>query len=91
MGKKHYAIRVTGKVQGVYYRASAAEEARRLGLTGFVRNEPDGSVYLEAEGEEEALHQMVAWCQKGPPRARVDQVVVNEGGLQHFISFEIRR
>lgn len=91
MGKKHFAIRVTGKVQGVYYRASALEEARSLGLAGFVRNEPDGSVYLEAEGEEEALYQLVAWCKKGPPRARVDQVVVNEGGLKDFTSFEIRR
>lgn len=91
MGKKHFAIRITGKVQGVYYRASAAEEARRLQLTGFVRNEPDGSVYLEAEGEEEALQQLVAWCRKGPPRARVEQVVVNEGELKHFVSFEIRR
>lgn len=89
--KKHFAIRVTGKVQGVYYRASAAEEARKLGITGFVRNEPDGSVYLEAEGEEQALQQLIAWCHQGPPRARVDKVLVEEKELLNFTNFEIRR
>ncbi|MCS6973518.1 MAG: acylphosphatase [Cyclobacteriaceae bacterium] len=89
--KKHFAIRVTGKVQGVYYRASAAEQARKLGITGFVRNEPDGSVYLEAEGEEQALQQLIAWCHQGPPRARVDKVLVEEKELINFTNFEIRR
>ena len=70
----HYSIRVTGKVQGVFYRASARAEAERLGLKGFVRNESDGSVYAEAEGEAEALELFLAWCRRGPPHARVDAV-----------------
>lgn len=91
MAKKHFAISITGKVQGVYFRATAADEARKLGLTGFVRNESDGSVYIEAEGEEEALQKLVDWSKHGPPRAQVEEVQVKEGVLKHFISFDIRR
>ncbi len=89
--KKHLTIKVTGKVQGVYYRASAAEEARKLGLTGLVRNEPDGSVYLEAEGPEEALQTFVAWCRRGPARAVVKEVLVAEGALKNYAAFQIVR
>jgi acylphosphatase len=89
--KKHLVIRVTGKVQGVYYRASAAEQARKLGIAGIVRNEPDGSVYLEAEGDEEALQAFVSWCRKGPPRARVETLSANEGTLKNYTTFEIVR
>ncbi|GIV38188.1 MAG: acylphosphatase [Cyclobacteriaceae bacterium] len=89
--KKHLTIKVTGKVQGVYYRASAAEEARLLGIAGLVRNEPDGSVYLEAEGPEEALQTFVAWCRRGPARARVNNIEVSEGNLKNYTSFEIVR
>jgi acylphosphatase len=70
------AIRVFGKVQGVFFRRSAREEARRLGLTGFARNEPDGSVYVEIEGEDAALASFAAWCETGPPDARVERVEV---------------
>ena len=81
------AIRVFGKVQGVFFRRSAREEARRLGLTGFARNEPDGSVYLEVEGEDAALAQFAAWCDTGPPGARVERVDVEARvpvGYDHF-------
>ncbi len=86
----HYAIRVTGKVQGVFYRASAHAEAERLGLGGFVRNEPDGSVYAEAEGEREALDRFVDWCRRGPPHARVDAVEKSEGTVRDYRGFRIR-
>ncbi len=69
-------IRVFGKVQGVFFRRSAREEARRLGLAGFARNEADGSVYVEIEGEEAALARFEAWCETGPPGARVERVEV---------------
>lgn len=69
-------IRVSGKVQGVFFRRSAGEEARRLGLAGFARNEPDGSVSLEVEGEAAALARFVAWCETGPAGARVERVEV---------------
>lgn len=87
--QKHFNIAVTGKVQGVFYRQSTLEAARRLGLTGFVRNEANGGVYIEAEGEEHQLKQLVEWCEKGPPRSRVEAVKVTEGAPGHFTSFEV--
>jgi acylphosphatase len=85
----HYAIRISGRVQGVFYRASARAEAERLGLSGFVRNEPDGSVYAEAEGEREALDRFVDWCRRGPPQARVERVEVEKGTVKGFKGFVV--
>jgi acylphosphatase len=62
---------VSGRVQGVAFRASTAQAARRLGLRGWVRNLPDGRVEIEAEGDRAALEALVAWCRRGPPAARV--------------------
>jgi acylphosphatase len=73
-----YRIRVTGRVQGVWFRASAEREAARLGLHGYARNESDGSVTVEAEGPASAVDAMVAWCRVGPPRAEVASVAVAE-------------
>ncbi len=86
---KHINLKISGKVQGVWYRKSTCDEARRLGLKGFVRNQPDGSVYAEAEGEEEVLEQFVAWCKIGPRLARVTEVVVEEGPVVQFTTFEV--
>lgn len=86
----HYVIHVTGRVQGVYYRASAHAEASRLSLHGFVRNEEDGSVYAEAEGPKEALDRFVAWCRRGPARAIVESVHVSEDALRGYRGFHIR-
>lgn len=69
---------VTGRVQGVSYRASTAHEARRLGLVGWVKNLPDGSVELEAEGRADEVAALLAWCEHGPPAARVSAVAVEE-------------
>ena len=69
---------VSGRVQGVSYRASTADEARRLGLVGWVRNLPDGRVELEAEGPADAVEQLVAWCHAGPPAAHVTSVAVED-------------
>ena len=69
---------MTGRVQGVSYRASTASEARRLGLVGWVRNRSDGSVELEAEGPEDRVAALLAWCEHGPPDARVARVDVEE-------------
>ncbi len=66
----------TGRVQGVAYRARAAEAAGRLGVRGWVRNARDGSVELEAEGERAAVEALVDWCRRGPPAARVDRLDV---------------
>ena len=88
---KHYKIRITGRVQGVWYRGSAQKKARELGIVGTVKNEPDGSVYIEAEGEEAILGQLVNWCQKGPELASVKNVEIKEGEIQHYCNFVIIR
>ena len=67
-------LRVTGLVQGVFYRQSTANEATRLGLYGSVRNLPDGAVEVVAEGPRAAVEALVAWCRRGPPSSRVDEV-----------------
>lgn len=88
---KHLDITVSGRVQGVWFRASTRDEAQHLGLAGFVENRPDGSVYLEAEGDDAAVAQLLAWLETGPPLARVDAVQVDEGEVQGLAGFEIRR
>ena len=67
---------VSGRVQGVWYRDTARQEAERLGVAGSAANRLDGRVVLEAEGEEAAVEAFLAWAAEGPPRARVDAVSV---------------
>ena len=69
---------ITGRVQGVSYRASTAATARRLGLAGWVRNRFDGSVELEAQGPDDRVAELLAWCAHGPPAARVSHVATEE-------------
>jgi len=87
--KKHYDIKVTGKVQGVLFRQKTREACEAENITGFVRNEADGSVHIEAEGNELSLRQLVSWCYDGPDGATVDHVEVKEGDLQNFQNFFI--
>jgi acylphosphatase len=68
-------LRITGRVQGVWYRGATAAEARRLGVEGWVRNLPDGSVEALVQGDPAAVRALVAWCRTGPPGARVADVV----------------
>lgn len=88
---KHVNITIRGKVQGVYYRANAKQMADLLGIKGFVRNQADGSVYIEAEADEGQLIKLVQWCHHGPAKAQVETVSVTDGTVQGFTSFEIRR
>ncbi len=88
---KRVSVRVTGKVQGVFYRASTRDKAMALGLKGFVRNEPDDSVYIEAEGNEQQLNELIAWCRQGPPRAEVSDLIVKESEVVGFVKFEVER
>jgi acylphosphatase len=83
-------IRCLGKVQGVFYRVSTKETADQLGLKGWVRNEPDGSVLVYAEGDSESLKKLVAWCEIGPQFARVTEVRLSQTEVIGFESFEIR-
>lgn len=84
-------ITVKGKVQGVYYRQSTREKALELGLTGIVKNQPDGSVFIQATGSAAQLNQLVAWCRQGPPRAEVTSVWVETVDPLAFIGFTIQR
>lgn len=85
-------VLVIGRVQGVYYRSSANEQARALGVTGWVRNLPTGEVELCAEGPHEVLEQLVAWCRMGPPAAQVEQLKVRyEEATGEFADFLVRR
>ncbi len=87
---KHYNIRVHGHVQGVGFRYSARRAAEIYSVTGFIRNEPDGSVYMEAEGEAFSLEMFLDWCKKGPGSGRVDKVFHTASSIQGFMKFEIR-
>jgi len=69
-------VTVSGRVQGVFYRASCARLARERGLAGSVRNRPDGRVEAVFEGADDAVDQMVDWCRRGPDHARVDGVEI---------------
>ena len=92
MSAERVELRITGRVQGVYYRASCAEAARQLGLVGWVRNVDDGSVEAVAEGPHEALESFLAWCRRGPPAARVDDVGARWlPASSEFTSFAVRR
>jgi acylphosphatase len=86
-----FAITVSGRVQGVFFRASTRDKAKSLGLIGFVKNQPDGSVYIEACGEVEKLQELVDWCHQGPSQAVVENVETSEISPGGYASFEIRR
>jgi acylphosphatase len=88
---KHVSIRVSGIVQGVFFRASTKEKADQLGIQGNVRNERDGSVAIIAEGDDAAIKEFIDWCREGPRLSRVDKCVVKEGEVQHIRGFLIER
>jgi acylphosphatase len=82
---------VFGLVHGVFYRVTAEEKAAELGLNGFVNNVADGSVYIEAEGDETQLKKFVEWCKKGPKNSQVTDVKVEEDSLQNYSGFVVKR
>ncbi|HLD71548.1 MAG TPA: acylphosphatase [Candidatus Peribacteraceae bacterium] len=84
-------ILVTGRVQGVLFRATAKKTADALGITGWVRNTDDGNVEIHAEGSPESMEQFQLWCHKGPPAAQVENVTLEDAPEEQFTSFEIRR
>ena len=88
--KLRYSITVRGRVQGVSYRKYTQMEAQRLGVTGYVQNQPDSSVYVEAEGMRVQLDALVAWCHKGPALAAVSEVEVRTVEAVGDAGFEIR-
>jgi acylphosphatase len=88
---KHVSIHVSGKVQGVFFRASAKEKADELQIKGTAKNNADGSVSIEAEGEDENLMHFIAWCKRGPPLSHVDRCEIMEKEVQRFKNFSIQR
>ncbi len=84
-------LHIKGKVQGVFFRASTKGVADSLGIKGWVRNLPDGSVEIVAEGKPEAIRKLIQWCKKGPTRAVVTEVEVKkEAPTETFENFYIR-
>lgn len=89
--KKRVIIRVYGFVQGVNFRYYTMREAQNLGLSGWVKNEEDGSVTILAEGEEEDLKKLIEWAKRGPNWAEVEKIEVNwQEAKDEFERFEVR-
>ncbi|MBU2542520.1 acylphosphatase [Patescibacteria group bacterium] len=88
---KHLHLKIHGHVQGINFRYYTREKAKELGLTGYVKNLPDGTVEVVVEGEEEVLKNMLEWCKIGPRHARVEKVGEswNDGGESEFETFKI--
>lgn len=83
---------MTGQVQGVNFRSSTKAEADTLGLTGWVRNRPDGSVEVVMEGPKETAQQLIDWCQRGPVWARVESLTVEwQTASGEFREFKVSR
>jgi acylphosphatase len=83
-------MRISGRVQGVFFRAWAAEQARALGLSGWVRNRADGSVELLAAGEPEKVDKLIALCREGPPAAQVEHLAIEHVTERPPTSFQVR-
>jgi len=86
---KHLNITVKGKVQGVFYRKSTKAVADQLGVRGFILNEPNGDVYMEAEADNSTLDMFLDWCNEGPEDAEVNAVESHEGELKNYRNFEV--
>ncbi len=92
MNHKRWTMRISGRVQGVYYRAATEKSATELGVTGYALNLPDGRVEVVAEAEPDRLKALHRWCLQGPPAARVDDIDVTESAATgEFTRFTIRR
>jgi len=87
----HYNITVKGLVQGVSFRFATLRAAHKLKLTGYVKNLHDGSVFIEAEGEEENINKLITWCYIGPPLAEVSEVNAEETEVKNYRNFEIKK
>lgn len=89
--EKTVSIIIKGRVQGVFFRQSTREKATTLGIKGEVKNMPDDTVQIIATGTPERIQQLIEWCRIGPPKARVEDVIIKELPLQSFERFSIVR
>lgn len=88
---KTVRLTVKGKVQGVFYRANAKDVADLIGVKGWVRNLPNDDVEITATAAEDVLQKFIAWCKQGPPKAKVDDVIIEELNVEEFRGFKIIR
>jgi acylphosphatase len=89
--KSSVHVLISGKVQGVFFRANTKQKAEMLGLSGWVRNTKDGKVEAMFEGEEEKLDEIIKWCYKGSPLSKVEKVdVKKQNPINEFDNFSIR-
>lgn len=86
----HKNIRISGRVQGVGFRYAARSAAHMFGINGFIRNLPNGDVYLEAEGNPDQIEEYLKWCHQGPPRAVIRFIDIYDGDVAGFVGFEVR-
>lgn len=87
---KNLHLRIYGRVQGVSFRYYTLQQARLRNIRGYVKNEPDGSVFVEAEGDEEVLSDFVQWCREGPRWAIVENVEIHDGKVKDYRHFDIK-
>ena len=87
---KHKNIQIFGRVQGVGFRYSARFAARNFGIKGYVRNMPDGSVYIEAEGQEKNISEFINWCREGTGSAYIEHINIEDAELKNFKFFDVR-
>ncbi len=88
--KKSFILKIYGRVQNVGFRYHTKKTADSLHITGFVKNQPDGSVYIEAEGDEVSIDHFVLWCQNGPLWARVERIEQQPSPVQNFKGFIVK-
>jgi acylphosphatase len=88
---KTIRLTIKGKVQGVFYRATAKDVADEFGIKGWVKNLPDKNVEIRATASDEILQKFINWCKLGPPKAKVDEVIVEELSFEEFSGFRIIR
>ena len=86
----HKNIRISGRVQGVGFRYSARNAASTTGIHGYIKNLPNGEVYIEAEGTSQQMEYFLSWCKEGPSRAKVSYLDITDGMLSGFTEFTIR-
>ncbi|MGB4776642.1 MAG: acylphosphatase [Daejeonella sp.] len=86
---KHLNIIISGKVQGVFYRATTKAVADQLGIKGFTKNLKDGTVYIEAEGDDFSLELFLEFCHKGSDKAVVEKVEITPAELKNYRNFEV--
>jgi acylphosphatase len=91
MEKKTVHLLIEGKVQGVFYRASARDKASELKITGWVKNTKEGNVEIVCQAAEPVLQQFINWCRQGPPKAKVEDLKVTEISAANFQDFRIVR